>query len=384
MECKDTPEDLQNNSLIFSDLDSVPETLCSNCDRISKADFWCQDCNLDFCTQCYNISHKLKAFQSHTILSTAQKSKIISYADCERHRPEKLKSFCSDCALLVCIYCIIDQHKQHNVIAVEKKINDMQETITATAKQFLSDASREGAWNGVEEFQLERKKSLESEILELKRKLESLEMSLLQTDQSIEKIRERKKCVISNSLHVISNVQNISSYEKLSSLNQKYLRYMQNIEDDVDPKAGDDNNINDDVDDPTMFAIGEATKSYTGYSILISADEINKRKEEMNQFYRRYSGFYVLDSFTVTNTFATKSKWLLSVNRNYMVPIGYIKREYNLIQGSYKGICELHRRENTVFTSIGTVLDGGFYGRVAGIPALFVKDPVDLRPNTNI
>lgn len=355
---------------------TTEDTICSNCDGVAV--FWCQDCNLDFCAECFNISHQLKAFQNHTKLSTTQKSTLISYRDCEQHRPEKLKSFCRDCEVSVCIYCIIDQHKQHNVVAIENQLSDMKEVITETATKFLTEATIESAWNGIEEAQLERKKCLENEILELKMKLEGLEAALHESDECILSIREKKRNVITHSQLLIDHVQNISNYDKLISLNQKYVHFMQNIF----GGGGDDHQSQTSEEDSTMFAIGEATKTYPGYVILSNADEINRRKDEMAAFYQKYEGFYVLDSFKVTNTFASKSKWLLSSNRNYMVPMGYIKRDYNLVQGSYKGICELHRRESNVFPSIEFVMDGGFYGRVCGIPALFVKDSAP--PNDNL
>lgn len=95
---------------------------------------YCPNCNLFLCSAC-NDSHK-ETNACHNIgtvsLSSSRSNSQSSEFVCEEHGYE-LKHYCVTCDKLICLYCAIKQHSDHDHDTVEKKVNKQRDEMKRIA-----------------------------------------------------------------------------------------------------------------------------------------------------------------------------------------------------------------------------------------------------------
>ncbi|UJR09041.1 hypothetical protein I4U23_013290 [Adineta vaga] len=99
---------------------------CSNCSS-TKSEHWCNECSKNYCAECSNTIHTMRPFRDHHILSIREKpSELFA---CEKHTDEKLKYWCQKCAQFVCSDCLLNEHKDHSYVVIQKIAKELQTKI---------------------------------------------------------------------------------------------------------------------------------------------------------------------------------------------------------------------------------------------------------------
>ena len=73
------------------------------------AQFFCLECGEDYCEQEATLHRRSKALRTHTLVPVAEKGRVVSTM-CPVHPDEKLKSYCSACAIPICVLCVAETH----------------------------------------------------------------------------------------------------------------------------------------------------------------------------------------------------------------------------------------------------------------------------------
>ncbi len=95
-----------------ADVDVAAPALCvEDCHDGSphEATVHCLDCGEDYCEQLGAVHRKFRATRDHTLVPIAEKGRAVSTL-CPTHPQEKLKSYCSTCALPICLLCGNETH----------------------------------------------------------------------------------------------------------------------------------------------------------------------------------------------------------------------------------------------------------------------------------
>ncbi|XP_019632885.1 PREDICTED: tripartite motif-containing protein 3-like [Branchiostoma belcheri] len=107
-----------------SDDDMVP---CTACDSGFLAQCYCVHCKDYLCHVCTDAHRRVKTARSHKVVpiqelrSTAIASELraIETSKCEDHN-EVNKFYCDTCRLVICLHCIVTQHKDHRYVEIQK------------------------------------------------------------------------------------------------------------------------------------------------------------------------------------------------------------------------------------------------------------------------
>ena len=118
---------------------------CDSCDENSPIAY-CTECDKLFCNKCWEHHQGLKFLRSHSFftLKEAQnmsQDKLIkmlpsSSPICHDHDDQKLKIYCQQCTIPVCVECTIISHKGHPVDEVSKQIIQNKEEIQKCLEGF--------------------------------------------------------------------------------------------------------------------------------------------------------------------------------------------------------------------------------------------------------
>ena len=110
---------------------------CDSCDENSPIAY-CTECEKLFCNKCWEYHQGLNFLRSHSsfTLKEAQnmsRDKLIkmlpSSPMCHDHDDQKLRIYCQQCTIPVCVECTIISHKGHPVHEVSKQIIQNKEEI---------------------------------------------------------------------------------------------------------------------------------------------------------------------------------------------------------------------------------------------------------------
>ncbi|CAF1499232.1 unnamed protein product [Adineta steineri] len=91
---------------------------CTNCDY-AIAKYACNRCeNERFCSKCYQGVHMLRIMQKHQQIPIHDRSSITT--SCETHPDEKFRFWCRKCNAVICLHCILFQHKDHDYVLMKE------------------------------------------------------------------------------------------------------------------------------------------------------------------------------------------------------------------------------------------------------------------------
>ncbi|KAI8505847.1 hypothetical protein Bbelb_162000 [Branchiostoma belcheri] len=123
-----------------------PESACTACDTGSKSTYFCIDCTDYLCQVCTDAHDRMKIFQSHTVVTVRDltSSKVADdlrtreTSKCPDHN-EVNKFYCSTCLSVVCLHCVVVQHKDHDYLeiqeAAEKERVKLNEKLISVQRQ---------------------------------------------------------------------------------------------------------------------------------------------------------------------------------------------------------------------------------------------------------
>ncbi|CAF3716439.1 unnamed protein product [Rotaria sp. Silwood1] len=109
---------------------------CTNC-RMVKAKYACNKCeNENFCSSCYETVHTPPVMQKHQRLSKDEKPPEA--IPCIIHPKKSLEYWCLICSKLICIDCLLFQHKDHNYILLDDVIQGFKTKININLQSIQS------------------------------------------------------------------------------------------------------------------------------------------------------------------------------------------------------------------------------------------------------
>ena len=174
----------------------LAEIKCENCDD-KLATNWCNSCAAFYCTDCSTTVHTIKTLRSHTSIIIADKLKLPNFTKCSTHFEER-KCFCTECKILVCSGCIIDDHKTHQATTLFKYLDTSKNELKTTIAQKIENIIAQGG---------NIKKKIEAGSESLEREIQILE-------QRLTELRNHQK-ENNSELNTISNLtENIRNFEK--------------------------------------------------------------------------------------------------------------------------------------------------------------------------
>ncbi|XP_073825780.1 uncharacterized protein isoform X2 [Musca autumnalis] len=127
--------------------------LCSLCYEETKANYFCEICNLNLCILCKESHERQKTTANHCLktITTEMKTNTggvrstqLSPNDISSNNPAlncclhpgfELKSFCHNCLQVACADCLVLQHKGHRVDSIEKAAKTYSTILRDSAEQ---------------------------------------------------------------------------------------------------------------------------------------------------------------------------------------------------------------------------------------------------------
>ncbi|XP_061394534.1 E3 ubiquitin-protein ligase TRIM45-like, partial [Musca vetustissima] len=121
--------------------------LCSLCYEETRANHFCELCNLNLCLLCKESHERQKTTANHSLrtITIDTKSPTISPKDnplfnrlsqnCTLHPGFELKSFCHNCLQVACSDCLVLQHKCHRIDGIEKAAKLYSSILRDSAEQ---------------------------------------------------------------------------------------------------------------------------------------------------------------------------------------------------------------------------------------------------------
>ena len=136
------------NFLQMKELSSVESKTgpCEACsageDRESEvqnvASVYCIECQMKLCEICERAHKTIKLTRSHKLITIGDKVNIETLyrsmppTFCDQHDDEKLKLYCFNCKLVICVMCYLELHSSHTCSDINKVDDDLR-------KQMASD-----------------------------------------------------------------------------------------------------------------------------------------------------------------------------------------------------------------------------------------------------
>jgi len=99
--------------------------------EIPSATVYCADCNLKLCTQCSRPCRVKPRGEPHHVrpLGAEMTAELIQQRGsyCDQHKDDRLKLYCHDCEITVCLMCFVVSHNGHKGADVEKAAGEFIE-----------------------------------------------------------------------------------------------------------------------------------------------------------------------------------------------------------------------------------------------------------------
>ena len=117
-------EELVNKRTIEGD----KEIQCDNCDENDVVVAFCPSCTLFLCEICrsYHKRDRITCNHSTVVLYkvfTDLDQTFINTLQCKEHGSNELQCYCETCDELICMYCTVREHKDHNHIAIKNMVD---------------------------------------------------------------------------------------------------------------------------------------------------------------------------------------------------------------------------------------------------------------------
>ena len=119
---------------------------CGFCDEKKALKFYCIECNCFLCSDCAGLHGKGKAFKGHNIkeISKFDSSDVQRYVRranvCKKHEDE-VRYYCEKCNICICRDCALLEHREHNIISLDRGIDLKKSDITKRIQE-VEDVGR--------------------------------------------------------------------------------------------------------------------------------------------------------------------------------------------------------------------------------------------------
>ena len=112
-----------------------PVLLCDNCQKEGETvEKRCKDCRQFLCSPCVEFHQRSIDTKYHVLLSKDElkSNKPVensSLIKCSEHNDSISILYCESCQKTICTRCSIHDHKQHNVVAAEKRASEAKQEV---------------------------------------------------------------------------------------------------------------------------------------------------------------------------------------------------------------------------------------------------------------
>ncbi|XP_078344819.1 E3 ubiquitin-protein ligase TRIM45-like [Oculina patagonica] len=185
---------------------------CSQCRKNNSQMYYCFDCGQFMCPDCNNAHEMLKAsFEGHKV-TPVKKFKAEDYEALLKRQPfcsqqfhekEITRFFCFSCQDCVCQICIVTDHRNHEIVLLDKAAHDEKPNIMSGAEMIEEKISE--VCEVIRQF--------EETISELERNAATAKRGVSQAaEQMIAEIREREReAIISLETTRVTRLERINS-----------------------------------------------------------------------------------------------------------------------------------------------------------------------------
>ena len=202
---------------------------CSQCMKTNSQMFYCFDCGQFMCPDCYNAHEMLKAsFEGHKVTPVKEFKaedyeallKRQPFCSQKFHEKEITRFFCFSCQACVCQICIVTDHRNHEIVLLDKAALDEKPNIISDAemiKEKISELSEV-----IQRFR--------ETISELERNVATAKRGVSQAaEQMIARIRERERESI-----VLLETTRVTRLERMNSAMQEAQSLVKQMKQAVD------------------------------------------------------------------------------------------------------------------------------------------------------
>lgn len=151
----------ENNNVIVE--------ICVVCQK-NPSIVWCELCSGCtsgyFCGECDTAEHISFTTKLHHRMTLEEKAKLVTYPKCDLHHEDK-KLYCIEDQSLLCYMCMIDDHKDHNIITIHKHSEDVREELKECLRSLENARSMIEQMNMLELTDHVRVHEMKSKIMQL-------------------------------------------------------------------------------------------------------------------------------------------------------------------------------------------------------------------------
>ena len=154
---------------------------CDGCDTDFDIRWLCKNCRASLCDVCKAKHESDRFLGKHKIVSRT--GRVIRELDsskvseiCPKHPEQRISGYCNDCSAPVCMSCIEEGHRRHDVTAIESKYIECEDKLNDLATELKNNALAE-LQSSIKEFQ-EIFKSSENKFEDVKRKVNEYRQKL--------------------------------------------------------------------------------------------------------------------------------------------------------------------------------------------------------------
>ena len=180
------------------------------------ASVYCVECQMKLCLICERGHKAIKLTRSHKLIKVGEKTstetiyQLMPPSYCDQHKEKKLKIYCFDCKLAICMLCCYT--KSHN----GHKCSDINEVVVEFREQMAGDVDNIVA--GVEKYR-EMLQSLEKEKNDFIKQVGKTGISIG------EKAEQLKQMI---------DIHRDKMMNELSSMKQKRMKEIENLREEIE------------------------------------------------------------------------------------------------------------------------------------------------------
>ena len=123
---------------------------CSQCRKNNSQMYYCFDCGRFMCPDCYNAHEMLRAsFEGHKVTSVKEFKaedyeallKRQPFCSEQFHEKEITRFFCFSCQACICQICIVTDHRNHDIVLLDKAAHDEKPNVMSGAEMISERVS---------------------------------------------------------------------------------------------------------------------------------------------------------------------------------------------------------------------------------------------------
>jgi len=244
----------------LSTVESKPSP-CEACtgDEVSEkkaAAVYCVECQQKLCQTCKQDHKKFKGTSRHSVVNTGDKFEKETFlealpANCDRHTGKRLKIYCLECELAICMMCYVKAHNSH-------KCSDVKEVAGEFRNQMASDVEKTTV--GAEKCR-EMLKGLEKEKNDFSKQVAKVGIEISEKAEQLKQMIDVYKEKLMN---------------ELSSMNQKRMKEIESLREEIERQLLSVENYKKYVD--------EVKQKGTACHITRAARGLHDRADELLMF----------------------------------------------------------------------------------------------------